>query len=475
MKPTSAITKTLPLKITGSNIYGRYSMISIEQTFNMIISDGWLVPYAGYRKVAKIVDNGEGRGIYASTNLNKVIAVINNNVYSVNTNLAYQQVGSLGTFTGDVSIAENNAGQIAICDRSAIYIYAPNAVTKFQKVTFSPNDDFLPGYITFQNGYFIAPDLRRAEWRLSDFNDGTNWPADANHAGEFQTKPNMPVAAIPFPSKGNLLFVFGKTVVEPWFNTGQQLFPYQKNTFQNSDYGTENAATIGVGDNFIIWLATNEKSGPAIMISDSGEPIKISTDGIDFKLAQLKKPTNAYGFLFRQDGHLIYQLTFPSDNWSLLYDLNTKKFFTPTDEKMNYHIAKRVVYSNNSYYFVSFRDGNLYELNSRYTDYDGAEIPRVRVCNTLRLPDSSRFIINNLTFQIEQGEYNALQALDFSFSKDNGNSFSSYDRIDLSKTGFRQRRINYWNKGIALNFTPQFRFYGKGRFIVTDGTLSYYQ
>lgn len=450
-------------------------MISIEQTFNMIISDNWLVPSAGYKKVASISDNGQGRGIYASNNLKQIILVIDNNVYAVNKNISYQEIGSLDTFNGDVFIAENNAGQIGICDKSAIYIYEPAAVTKFQKIIFPPEDEFLPGYISFQNGYFIASNLKRVEWRLSDFNDGTNWPSDASSVGAFQTKPNKPVAAIPFPSKGNLLFVVGETVVEPWFNTGQQLFPYQKNTFQNSDYGTDNAATIAAGEDFIVWLATNEKSGPTIMISDSGEPQKISTDGIDFQLARLTNPKNSYGFLFQQDGHLIYQLTFPSDNWSLQYDFNTKAFFTPTDHQMNYHIAKRVVYFNNSYYFVSFNDGNLYELNSEYSDYDGKEIPRVRVCNTLRLPDSSRFIVNNLTFPIEQGEYGDLQAIDFSFSKDNGNSFSSYERIDLSKTGFRQRRINYWNKGIALNFTPQFRFYGKGRFVGTNGTVSYYQ
>jgi hypothetical protein len=471
MRMPPPTTKTLPLKIVGSNVYGRYPMISIEQTFNMIVSDGWSVPYAGYKVVAQIAQDGEGRGIYASNNLNQIIAVIDNNVYTINSNLAYQQVGSLSTFSGDVYIAENNAGQIAICDKSNIYIYEPAGSPTFQKITLN----FLPGYISFQNGYFISPDLRQAQWRLSDFNNGTSWPDAAPNDGQFQTKPNNPIAAIPFPSRGNLLFVFGETVIEPWFNTGQQIFPYQKNTFQNSDYGTANAATIAAGDTFIIWLATNEKSGPAIMISDSGEPQKISTDGIDFKLAQLTHPKNSYGFLFRQDGHLIYQLTFPSDNFSLLYDFNTKAFFTPTDENMNYHIAKRVVYFNNSYYFVSFSDGNLYELNSDYTTYDGKEVPRVRVCNTLRLPDSSRFIINNLSFHVEQGEYRSLQAIDFSFSKDNGNSFSSYDRRDLSITGLRQRRINFWNKGAALNFTPQFRFYGSGRFVASDGVVSYYQ
>ncbi len=473
MRVLSPATKTLPLNIVGSNVYGRYPMISIEQTFNMIISDGWLVPYAGYKKVAEIVDNGQGRGIYSSNNLEQMIAVIDNNVYAINSNLAYQQIGSLDTFNGDVFIDENNAGQIAICDKSAIYIYNPAATPKFQKVTLDA--DFIPGYIAFQDGYFIAPNLKSAEWRLSDFNDGTSWPAAASNVGEFQTKPNKPVAAVRFPGKGNMLVVFGETVSEIWYDLGQQLFPYQKNTYSNFDYGCLNPATIAQSDKFIVWLGANEKSGPAILMSDGGEVKQISTDGINFRFAQLENPKNAYGFLFKQDGHLIYQLTFPADRWSLLFDFNTEKFFTPTDEYMSYHIAKRVVYFNNSYYFVSFSDGNLYELNTQYTDADGAEIPRVRVCNTLRMPDSSRFVINNLTFPIEEGEYSDLQAVDFSFSKDNGNSFSSYERIDLSATGFRQRRINFWNKGMALNFTPQFRFYGNGRFLAANGTVSYYQ
>lgn len=471
MMPTSAVMKTLPLDIVGSTVFGRYPIISIEQTFNMIISDDWLVPYAGYKKVATIAQNGQGRGIYGSHKYQHLIAVIDNGVYAINKNNAYERVGSLETFSGDVFIDENNASQIGICDKSSIYIF-DYATNTFQKAS---TPDFLPGYIAFQDGYFIAPDLRQAQWRLSDPNNGLSWPAASSNVGTFETKPDIPVAVIRFPGKGNLLLVFGSTVTEPWYDIGAQLFPYQRNSFFNIDYGCLNPATIASGENIVVWLGANEKSGPVIMYSTGADPQQISNDGINFRLAQLNNPSNAYGFLFKQDGHVIYQLTFPDDNLTLAYDFNTKRFFTLCDEDMNYHIAKRVVFFNDAYYFVSFKDGNLYELNSSYTTNDGAVIPNIRVGKTLRMPDSSRFIINNLTFPLEQGEYSDLQAVDFSFSKDNGASFSSYERIDLSKTGFRNRRINFWNKGMAINFTPQFRFWGKGRFVGTSGTLSYYQ
>jgi hypothetical protein len=470
MRIAASNLKQIPLDIVGSTMFGRYPKISIEQTFNMIISDDWLVPSAGYKTKAEIADNGEGRAIFASNNLNQMVAVIDNGVYLINENLAYLRIGTLETSAGDVFIDENNAGQIAICDKSSIYIYNYNAST-FQKATL----DFLPGYVAFQDGYFIAPDLNQAQWRLSDPNNGASWPAQAADVGAFQTKPNKPVAALRFPGKGNLLLVFGSTVTELWYDLGYQLFPYQKNSYMNIDYGCLNPATIAASDKFVVWLAANEKSGPVIMYTDGSDAVQISNDGINFKFAQLSNPSNSYGFLFKQDGHLIYQLTFPDDNFTIAYDFNTEKLFTLTDEYMSCHIAKRVVYFNNSYYFVSLRDGNVYELNSRYTTYDDAEIPRVRVCKNIRLPDSSRFVVNNLTFTLEQGEDADLQRIDFSFSIDGGNSFTSYEGHELNAIGRRQNRIDFWNKGMANDFVPQFRFWGTGRFVATNGLTSIYQ
>lgn len=480
MKATSPIMKTMPLDIVGSTAFGRYPKISLEQTFNMIISDDWFVPYAGYKNVAAMQESGQGRGLYSSDRFQHMIAVVNNGVYTVNENLAVNRIGNIETFNGDVFIDENNAGQIAICDKTSIHIfdYLNNSFTKA-----TLDVDFVPGYICFQDGYFIAPNLRtiasngsaQSQWRLSDLNNGLSWPAGSPNVGPFQTKPDRPLATVRLPGKGNLLFVFGGTVTESWTDTGQQLFPYQKNTYMNIDYGCLNPATIAVSDRFIIWLGVNEKSGAVIMFSDGGAPQQISNDGINFRLAQLTNPENSYGFLFKQDGHLIYQFTFPDDNLSMAYDFNTQKFFTLTDTEMNYHIAKRVVYFNNAYYFVSFNDGNLYEMSTKYTTFDNREIPRIRVCKNKRLPDASRMIISNLTFTLEQGQGVLGSAIDFSMSKDGGQSFGSVYRKELNTIGHRLNQFNLWNLGSANDFITQFRFWGFDRFVVNDGVMSYYQ
>lgn len=473
MRPTSPLIKKVPLNIVGSSVFGRYSKISVEQTFNMLISDDWLVPYAGHEQVATISPTGQGRGFYSSTNLGQSVAVIDNGVYLINQNEAYSRIGIVETFNGDVFIAENNAKQIAICDKKNIYIYdySGNTTPAYQKVTL----DFVPAYVAFQAGYFIAAAPENGQWRLSEPNHGLSWPASGAYVGAFQTKADKPIAIIPVPGSSNQILIFGSIVTLLWTNTGQQLFPYQLNSYFNIDYGCLNPATIAAAEKLVVWLAANERSGPAIMMSQGGPPVQISTDGINFKLAKLTNPQDSYGFLFKQDGHLIYQITFPTDNFSLAYDFNTQKFFTLTDEYMDYHIAKRVVFFNNAYYFVSINDGNLYKFSSEITTYNGAEIPRVRVCKNIRLPDGTDFIVNNLTFTLEQGESANDGRIDFSRSIDGGATFSNYEGYPIQALGKRRNRFDIWNQGMANDFVAQFRFWGLERFIATDGLVSIYQ
>jgi hypothetical protein len=271
------------------------------------------------------------------------------------------------------------------------------------------------------------------------------------------------------------LFLIGKTVTEQWYDLGYQLFPYQRNSFFNIDYGCLSAATVASQEDLVVWLAANEQSGPVIMVSQGGAPMPLSTDGINFKLAQLTTPQDSYGFIFKQDGHTFYQITFPTDNLTLLYDFNTKRFYHLCDKYMNYHIAKRVCFFNDAYYFVSFNDGKLYEISSNFTTYNGDEIPRIRVTDPFRLPDNSAFITNEFNFIIEQGESQTVQRVDFSISKDGGQSFSNILTKNLNQTALRRNRLRFWNLGRTNDLTMQFRFWSKGRFVCGDGTMSIYQ
>ena len=121
-----ASEKEHALNIAGSSTFGQYPKISVEQTYNMILSDGWLVGLGGYEVVAQINPNpfAISRGLFSSFHSgNFMLAVVGNNVYTITNNLFINLVGILTTGSGFVSIAENEKSEIAICDGNDIWIY----------------------------------------------------------------------------------------------------------------------------------------------------------------------------------------------------------------------------------------------------------------------------------------------------------------------------------------------------------------
>jgi hypothetical protein len=499
MSTDNQISEEIEIKTVGSSVFGRYPKINIEYTANLIISDDWLVNYAGFLNVFaqnsttkrpnSQTSTGVGRGCYRSTRLNQVLAVISNGVYLIDKNLNPNLIGKIDTFSGDVFIAEDIQGHLAICDKSDIYIYT-EATGVFTTATVDGTNplDFTPGYVCYQNGRFISVDLDTSEWRLSNpgaANPNTIFPFESQFVGAFQTKADNPQAALPMPGKSNMLIILGKNSGELWMDLGLALFPYQKQSGTSIDYGTLSSDTIATSNDIAVWLAGNEKSGPFIAYTTGGLPEQISTDGINFKLGNLNNPEDSHAFLFRQDGHLIYQITFVKDNLSLIYDFTTKKFFNVSDEFENYHPAKKTVYFNTTYYFVSLNDGGFYEFDSRLTtynygydsqgNYNEAEIPRIRVTDTTRDPDTSQRIYNSLVIPFEQGTQNDIPKCDLSVSRDGGMTFGNFDRMNFHANGSYRNLFKYFGLGMSNEFTLQIRFYSSGRFVMGKGLVNSYK
>lgn len=578
MTTRSQNSKPIELNVVGSSVFGRYAKISAEKTYNMFISQDFLVPYAGY-KIAipsdQLSGNSEGRGIFTSTKLDCLIIVIGNQVFrvTINYNQQFEQViiddvtniGTLLTGTGVVYIAENNKPQVGISDGSYFYIYDPLVSAAIKQVT---TLNFTPGYLTFHDTYFILaasndntyiPPANNT-WRLSGNNDGTMWPSTSMKVGLLQTKPDNVQAVVRFPSKGNMILVMGSIVTEAWNDLGLKLFPYARQNQFNIDYGCLSPATVAYMDEIVVWLASNEKSGPIIMYSEGGQPKKITTDGIDYLFSTLQNPEDSQAFLYQQDGHLFYHINFYSDNFSLYYDFNTGKFYNACDQNLNYFIASEVAFFNNQYYFVTRNNGNIFAFDTAqttYQDVDNAgnvvinEIPRFRVCKNIRQASQDYFIVNDIGFTIETGETNyqnqfqifnpiqlitqdemplitqgtdvillltqdgnllvdqsndnlyfqtqqtgedieynliaqqsadqsstqfgftnKLPRVDLSISIDGGATFGNEWGYELNSIGLRKNRLMWWQCGMANDLVCQFKFWGMGRVVITDGVVN---
>lgn len=528
----------IPVRIVGSSIFGRHPIISDERTWNMFISDNWLLNFAGYEQAVAILgEESEGRGLFHSTRGNFLLAVFGSNVYRINPNLGWTFLYSIGTSIGEVFMDENLSSQIVIVDGSAsgtgaplayVYNYSPG-IGAVQPVNFTgTSQNFTVNYVTYQNTYFIFgngnTDASGSQWFI--YKSGY-LPASSSTAYDLtyvqtltlQTKPDFAKACLRIPSHGNNLLVMGSTVCEIWTNVaGLQV--YQRQSSVNIDYGVASVSTIDSTDDMICWLGINEKSSPAIMVMTGGKATSISTDGIDFLLSTVQHPQDSTAMFYREDGHVFYILTFFNtvDNFSIMYDFTTQKFFDVTDWDFTYFPARRIAYFNNDVYFVSLKQGSLMRMGTQITTMstnvnNEYEIPRVRKCDTYRLPGSDRFIVNQFSFTIENGveknvdfqiecdgyilgqlsggimyseddepllieggSCNLYQPrIDVTVSKNGGETFGNVNSYYMHATGHYKNQPRFNKLGEANQFTIQMRFWGFGAVVIANGFLEIYQ
>lgn len=518
-------SEPIPVNIVGSSTFGRCPKISLEKTYNMFISDDWLINYAGFQAVLQLFSAGEGRGIFHSVRGNFAIVVIGNQIFRIDDQLVPNFIGNINTTNGEVSIDENLSSQIAIADGESLWIYSyiTNMLTK-QTLIYLGNP-VLPSYVSYINTFFLLGSnpvsINPQLWYAAKFDTDNTVIIDPKDSFPIQTKPDFALAVKRIPGKGNNVIAFGSTVAEIWTQVGGSENFRRIQSF-NIDYGCVSIDTIAASDSFVVWLSQNENNAPSIMMTDGAATKRISSDGIDYLLQSIKKPNESTAFCYRQDGHLFYQLTFfnHEDNLSLVYDFNTEKFFHISDEKLNYHPARQVIYFMEKTYFVSINDATIYEASTNYVTYNysldkfevGEIIPRIRICKTIRKKDSSRFRIGQFRFWIEQGVNNymsnnnrgyvlteeggyALQEggmakillegsvipngtdgprVDMSFSVNGNQSFSNIVSRPLNFKGNYRNQITWWRMGQANEFTPQLRFWGVQRFVCQDGVLEVY-
>lgn len=458
----------MDLDIVGATNPGRYPKISREATYNMFISDKCMVPYPGYATIGAFPFGGQARALFESNLGNFCIGVCGNRAYRIDSFAPFSitSIGTLNTGTGFVEIRENGASQVVISDFTSYYVYDYSVLP----VTFEVYDPGVtPGSIEEALGYIF----------LTAQDSNTFIYTRPNNAKSFPLTSTGSLGSdriVGFANLKDWIFVFGKNTTKAWRTLGTLLNPFQLDASQVWQYGCLNSASISSKYDLICWIGINDGGNAGIIASIGGKyPVEISTDGISFLMSQLNAPQDCSGFLWQQDGHIFYQVTFYSDKLCLVYDFTNKSFFYATDENLNIHIAKNVINFENKFYFISFINASVYEIGSNFESYDGAIIPRIRVTKPLRLKTYKLFRIKKLEVIAEQGIGNTdpdrPMCMDVSFSKNGGNYFTSPRRVYFANQNNFKWVTRVFKIGAARDICFQFSFIGPGRFVIIGADL----
>ena len=536
--------------MSGSSTFGIHPKISAERTYNMYLSDEWLVNFAGYKKVVQFpsgtidpvtgtdipITVGEGRGIFHSIRGNLMVVVINQKVFVLDSNLAIITLPTdLDTTTGEVFIDENLSQQICIVDGLNAYIYNWSLAPNLTKQTINAAN-LIPNFVVFHNTYFLFGNaLTTANgnlwWAYERATDTTIQAVTGGAASSFslQTKPDFALAVIRLPSQSDNVLVFGRAVCELWSAIGG-LQNYRRISTINIDSGCVSISTIASSEDSVFWLGRTQNNAPVIMRFRNNSHEQISSDGWDIAFQNVVEPEKSTAAIYRQNGHIFYQLTFfgSSDNFTICYDLETNKFFDLTDQYLNYHPARETTYFNKKWYFVGINKPFLYEQSTKFFVIDESlgedntpadkfiwDMQYIRITNTIRNETTGRFRLNSISFPIQQGfdpqctgshasDYIVMEddttdiietelgsplitetslgdfidaqcpRIDLSFSKDGGYTWSNTYSRQLQALGHRRNILTWNNLGVANEITCKFRIWTRAPVIINNGVAEVY-
>ena len=304
-------------------------------------------------------------------------AVCGDTLYKISNTPAATSLGTLNTSAGPAWMAQNGS-QIMISDGTYGYTYTVSTGTFAQ---ISDADFPGSGTVTFQDGYLIVNDPDTQKFYISALYDGTSW--DALDYASAEGNPDDLKAVV---MDHRELWLFGEESIEIFQNTGNADFPFERIPGGFIERGLEASASIAKQDNSIFWLADDLSVRRAIDYS----PQVISTPEINRQIAGYSQTSDAVGFGYTQQGHPFYQLTFPTEKKTWVYDVLAsastrqpvwhQRESWPCDAEGNYgrHRANCYVYFDHKHIVGDFENGKLYELKTdTYTD-DGETIRRQR-------------------------------------------------------------------------------------------------
>ena len=349
------------------------------------------------------IGNGPIRGIYYSTaqlsggtNTGIFYVVSGNTLYSVNSSWVATSVGTLLTNSGPVSMADNKI-QLFVVDGPNGYwsTLGSTSLTQVTDPNFSGSNT-----ITFQDGYFIFNTPYSDEFYLSDLNAVTfTAPATSSKEGY----PDNIVGCI---SANRNLWLIGDQTVEVWFDSGNNLNPFEYIQGTLGQVGCTSPYSVTKIANTVAWLGKDDTGAGIVFMANGYTPQRISTHAVELAIESYDVIDDAIGFAYEENGHLFYFLTFPTANATWVYDVITKMW-----HERGYLISGQFTrHRANCFAFVfdttlvvgDYQNGNIYEMSSSIYSDNGNPLVRQRVTPHVS-KDMNRIVCSELQLDIETG------------------------------------------------------------------------
>jgi hypothetical protein len=416
---------------------------------------------------------GEVRGCWAFSNNTQALWIIGGSAVlmtiaapataSAPAAFALSTVGTLSSTTGKVCMRDNGLGKIVACvDGSNLYAY--NIGSKVFKTIVDPaflgatNIAFIDGWFIFNQpssqGFFVSPNY----W------DGTK----AFDATYIAFKDDFSDSLISLIENHRQLWLVGSQTTEVWYNAGGQYFPFSRLEGAMIQVGCAAAQSLCRFSDGLLWLARSERGENLVVMAKGYQVEPVSTPAVSYAIAQYPVVDDAFGYVYTEEGHSFYVLTFPTADVTWVYDLNTQKWH----KRARYDASTGTFRRHRGNCYLSFagqrligdyNSGQIYRL-SRQVYVDGPD-PLVSMRRTPHVwdgGDRNRVRQSRLEIELRKGPgivtgQGSDPAILVRWSNNGGMTWGNWHTVAIGKIGEYNRRSIIRRLGAGRDRVYEFR------------------
>lgn len=348
-------------------------------------------------------------------------------------------IGSVTSSTGAVYAADNGT-QMALVTVSdgAGYVVTTTGVAQIT------DPDFLGAAgVAYIDGYlaFIKPNTD--VWFISNLNDALAY--DGFDAATAESQPDGLVGII---ADHRELWMMGATSVEPWYNSGDPDFPFERVSGGTMERGCAAGGSIAKADNSVIWLADDL----TVRKADGYNPVRVSDHGIENAIQGYSTVLDAVSFVFTQRGHTFYVLTFPTANATWVLDLSTMRW-----TEWQSGVSGRFAVSGYAKCYGldlvgDAATGKIYVLDPETYSDNGEEMIRIAVSPPYQA-DTIRAVMDSFELDMEVGVglttgQGSSPTLSLDWSDDGGFTWGTIRTKSMGAIGQYRTRVRFDRLGI---------------------------
>lgn len=361
-----------------------------------------------------------------------LFAIIGKYVYEISESKTATQLGTIGTTTGWAYLYHDGV-YLGIFDSTGGWTWDG---TTFAAIT---DTDFpIPSGATYQDGYFIVSKVNTDQFFLCDQDVPTSWDATvystAEGAGDILIQPI---------SVERQLWLLGQRTTEIWYNSGET-FPFTRNPGGFLDIGCGSQRSIATLEGQLMFLDDKNR----VVRKQGLQLVPASTYQIDYLISTMATTSDSIGFMYAQEGHVFYELSFPSGDKTICYDISTGFWHTRSSGNPDRRsMANCAIQFDNKVLVGDCENGNIYEYDlATYTD-NGEVKKAIRTAQTIN-ENNNYIFFNSLTLDMETGvgdntTTNPQIMLDW--SDDSGHTWSNEHWKTLGAIGKYGTRAK-WNR-----------------------------